>query len=181
MPLSFSRQQRENVVQDLPFTNEEDDDIGQDYLCPRTRAPVSPIITRPSTLYTYHDRWSCYLLCLQGRWELCPCSVMSGDKGDAVSGCAMFWKSVSVFCSENVPHDGCPICVCRQGLYREGHSPLVTDTVHATNKVVEVVCDNTSPGCYSHFFLEIPHFTMESAEAFSDLSLEMPGSLTLIL
>ena len=32
------------------------------------------------------------------------------------------------------PHDGCPICVCRQGLYREAHSPLVTDTVHATKQ-----------------------------------------------
>ena len=40
----------EDVVQDVPFTNEEDDDTGQDYLCPRTRAPVSPIVTRPSTL-----------------------------------------------------------------------------------------------------------------------------------
>ena len=32
------------------------------------------------------------------------------------------------------PHDGCPICVCRQGLYREAHSPPVTDTVHATKQ-----------------------------------------------
>ena len=40
----------EDVVQDVPFANEEDDDTGQDYLCPRTRAPVSPIVTRPSTL-----------------------------------------------------------------------------------------------------------------------------------
>ena len=63
------------------------------------------------------------------------------------------------------PHDGRPICVYRQGLYREAHSPPVTDTVHATNKVVEVVCDTTSPGCYSHFFLEIPPFTMESVES----------------
>ena len=49
------------------------------------------------------------------------------------------------------------------------------------NNVVEVVCDTTSPGCYSHLFLEIPHFTMESAEAFGDLSLETPGSLPSIL
>ena len=62
-------------------------------------------------------------------------------------------------------HDGCAICVCRQGLYREAHSPPVTDTVHVTNNVVEVVFDSTSPGCYSHLFLEIPHFTMESAES----------------
>ena len=41
----------EVVVQDVPFTNKEDDDTGQDYLCPRTRAPVSPIVTRPSTLH----------------------------------------------------------------------------------------------------------------------------------
>ena len=37
-----------DVVQDVPFTNEEDDDTGQDY--PRTRTPVSPIVTRLSTL-----------------------------------------------------------------------------------------------------------------------------------
>ena len=35
----------EDVVQDVPFTNEEDDDTGQDYLCLRTWTPVSPIIT----------------------------------------------------------------------------------------------------------------------------------------
>ena len=29
------------------------------------------------------------------------------------------------------PHDGCPICVCKQGLYREAHRPPITDTVHA--------------------------------------------------
>ena len=34
----------------VPFTNEDDDDTGQDYLCPKNRAPVSPIVTRPSTL-----------------------------------------------------------------------------------------------------------------------------------
>ena len=33
------------------------------------------------------------------------------------------------------------------------------------NNVLEVVCDTTSPGCYSHLFLEIPHFTMESVES----------------
>ena len=63
------------------------------------------------------------------------------------------------------PHDGCPICVCRQGLYREAHIPPVTGTGHATNNVVEVVCDTTSPGFYCHLFLEIPHFSMESAES----------------
>ena len=30
------------------LTDEEDDDTGQDYLCPRTWTPVSPIVTRPS-------------------------------------------------------------------------------------------------------------------------------------
>ena len=33
------------------------------------------------------------------------------------------------------------------GFYREVHSPPVTDTVYATNNVIEVVCDTTSPGC----------------------------------
>ena len=32
------------------------------------------------------------------------------------------------------PGDGCPISVCRQGLYREAHSPPVTDTVHTTKQ-----------------------------------------------
>ena len=32
------------------------------------------------------------------------------------------------------PLDGYPICVCRQGLYRETHNPPVTDTVHATKQ-----------------------------------------------
>ena len=40
--------------------------------------------------------------------------------------------------SSSVPrvsaHDGCPICVYRQGLYRDAHSPPVTDTVHATKQ-----------------------------------------------
>ena len=40
----------QHVVQDVPFTNKEDDDTGQAYLCPRTSAPVSPIFKRPSTL-----------------------------------------------------------------------------------------------------------------------------------
>ena len=40
----------EDMVQDVPFTNEEDDDTGYDYLCPRTQAPVSPTVMRPSTL-----------------------------------------------------------------------------------------------------------------------------------
>ena len=49
------------------------------------------------------------------------------------------------------------------------------------NNVVEVVCDTTSPGCYNHLFLEIPHFTMESEKVFGELSLETPGSLPSIL
>ena len=65
------------------------------------RSALSIRDLRPSILYTYHNRWSCYLLCLLGRWKLCPCSAMSRDEGDAASGCAMFWKSVSVFGSEN--------------------------------------------------------------------------------
>ena len=152
-------------MQDVPFTNTEDDDTGQDYLCPRTRAAISPIVTRPSTLWTYHDRWSCYLLYLQGRWELCPCTAMSGDEGDAASGCAVCSGSRFLSSVPSVPHDGCPICVCRQGLYHEAHSLPDTDIVHATNNVVEVVCDTTSPGCYSHPFQDIPHFTMERAES----------------
>ena len=40
----------EDMVQDVPFTNEGNDDTGQDYLCPRTWVSVSPIVMRPSTL-----------------------------------------------------------------------------------------------------------------------------------
>ena len=36
------------MVQDVPFTNEEDDDTGQDYLCPRTQE---------STLAIYESKW----------------------------------------------------------------------------------------------------------------------------
>jgi len=35
----------EDGVQDVPFANEEDDDTGHDYLCPKTQTPVRPIIT----------------------------------------------------------------------------------------------------------------------------------------
>ena len=41
----------EDVVQDVPFTNEEDNGTGHDYLCPRTQTPVSPIVMRPLNLY----------------------------------------------------------------------------------------------------------------------------------
>ena len=40
----------EDVVKDVPFTNEEDDDTGQEYLCHWTLTLVSPIVMRPSTL-----------------------------------------------------------------------------------------------------------------------------------
>ena len=38
------------VVQEVTFANQENDDTGRDYLCPRTRAQVSPIVARPLTL-----------------------------------------------------------------------------------------------------------------------------------
>ena len=82
--------------------------------------------------------------------------------------------------------DGCSICICRQGLYHEAHSPLVTDTVHATKqrcrgsprhyisrvlqsplpcpkevRKLETVIDLS----FLNSFLEIPHFTMETAES----------------
>ena len=48
--------------------------------------------------------------------------------------------------------------------------------------VVGVVCDTTSPVCYSHLFLEIPHFSRwRVRKAFGDFSLETPGSLPSIL
>ena len=48
------------------------------------------------------------------------------------------------------------------------------------NNVVEVVCDTTSPECYTHLFLEIPLFTMESAESIR-LSLPRDAGVTSIV
>ena len=123
----------EDVVQDVPFTNEEDNDTDQDYLCLRTRAPVSPIVTRPSTLDP---------LDIPRRVVVLP--PLLTMKVGALSLFCDVWRRRR--CSEWVCNvlevgfrlrfrecpPGCPICVCRQGLYREAHSPLVTDTVHAT-------------------------------------------------
>ena len=39
-----------DIFQDITFASQEDDDTGRDYLCPRTRAPVSPTVARPLTL-----------------------------------------------------------------------------------------------------------------------------------
>ena len=135
----------EDVVQDVPFTNEVDDDTGQDYLCPRTLGTGQPnhyatFDPRPSRHTTTGGRVTSFaykeggnsvpvLQCLEMK-EMQPVGVQySGSR---------FPSSVL-----KVP----PICVCRQGLYREAHTPPVTDTVHATNNVVEVVGDTISPGC----------------------------------
>ena len=78
----------------------------------------------------------------------------------------MFWKSVSVFGSESVsPWRVTQSAFVDKGSIVKHTAPPVTGRVHATNNVVEVVCDTTSPRCYSYLFLEIPHFTMESAES----------------
>ena len=46
-----------------------------------------------------------------------------------------FAYEVAVFaCFRESPIDRCSLCVCRQGLYQEAHSPPVTDTVHATKQ-----------------------------------------------
>ena len=104
MPLSFSCQQ--------PFQATRGRGSGRPFhqrggLRHKSGLPVSHDLGtgQPYRYVTFDplDRWSGYLLCIQGRWELCPCSAMSGDEGDAASGCAMFWKSVSVFGSESVP------------------------------------------------------------------------------
>ena len=86
----------------------------------------------------------------------------------------MFCKSVSIFSSESVPPWRVPPW---RVPHREVLSPPVTDTVHATNNIVEVVCDTTSPGCYSHLLLDGEW----GRKAFGDLSLETPGSLPPIL
>ena len=39
-----------DVVQEVTFANQENNDSGRDYLCPRTRAPVSPTVARPLTI-----------------------------------------------------------------------------------------------------------------------------------
>ena len=99
----------------------------------------------------------------------------------------MFWKSVSVFGSESVPPlTGAPSAFVDKGSIMKRPSLRSLIQSMQQNNVVEVVCDTTSPGCYSHLFLvpkksggwrpdidlsflnsflEIPHFTMESAES----------------
>ena len=56
---------------------------------------------------------------------------MSGDEGDAASGCPISgsWFPSSI---PSAPYDCWLICICRQGFYREAHSPPIFDTVHAT-------------------------------------------------
>ena len=145
----------EDMVQDVPFTNEEDDDTGYDYLCPRTQAPVSPTVMRPSTLdplniprqvvvlsplLTRKVRARLSLFCDAWRRRKCNdwvCNVLEVGFRLQFQEC---------------PLDEYPICVCRQGLYQEVHNPPVTDTVHAT-KCCRGIRDTTSPGCYSHLFL----------------------------
>ena len=39
-----------DVVQDVTFASQEDDNTGHDYLCTRTRALISPTAARPLTL-----------------------------------------------------------------------------------------------------------------------------------
>ena len=85
------------------------------------------------------------------------------------------------------PLDRCSLCVSRQGLYQEAHIPPVTDTVHATKqryrgsprhyisrvlqsplpcpKQVRRLETSHQPLNFLSSFLEIPHFTMESAES----------------
>ena len=86
---------------------------------------------------------------------------MSGDEGDAASGCAMFWKSVSVFCSESSMAGAPSAFVDKNSIMKHSALRSLIQSMQQNN-VVEVVCDTISPGCYSHLFLEIPHFTMES-------------------
>ena len=72
----------------------------------------------------------------------------------------MFWKSDSVFGSERVP----PAFVDKGSIVKHTALRSLIQSMQQ-NYFVEVVCDTTSPGCYSHLFLDIPHFTMESAES----------------
>ena len=131
-----------DVVQDVTLTNLEDDDTGHDYLCPRTRAPVSPTVARPLTLFVYKKGWSSVVPVL---WCL---ETKEMQQFDLRCSGSRFPSSVP-----STPHDGWLICFCRQGLYHEAHSHPIFDTVHATNYVVEVVRDTATPGCYCHLFL----------------------------
>ena len=49
------------------------------------------------------------------------------------------------------PHDGCPICICRQGLYHEAHCPPIFYTVHATRQC----CRDSLQHCISRV-LQLP-------------------------
>ena len=106
MSLSFSRQQPFLATRGrgsgLPFHQRGGRRHRSGLPVSQTRALVSPIVTRPSTLDPLDIPRQVVVL-PPLLWDLCPCSAMSGDEGDAASEFAMFWKSVSVFGSESVP------------------------------------------------------------------------------
>ena len=126
----------EDVVQNVPFTNEEDDNTGQDYLCPRTQTPVSPIVTRPSTLNPLDIPRQVVVLppLLTRKVETLSlfCDVWRRRRCNEWV-CNVLEVGFRLRLRECPPMTGAP-CVCRQGLYREAHSPPVTDTVHATKQ-----------------------------------------------
>ena len=73
---------------------------------------------------------------------------MSEDKGDAASGCAMFWKSVFVFSSECPPWR-----VSHLRLYHEAHNAPIFDTVHA----IKQRCRSSPRHCNSRVLLSPLH------------------------
>ena len=165
-------------VQDVPFANEEDGDIGHYYLCPRTQTVSQASDTGQPNRYATFER-------LPSRHTTTGGHVTSfaykEGKTSAVPVLRCLevkeMQRVSVQCHgsqfpSSVPRvsplDGYPICVCRQGLYHETHSPPVTDTVHATKQ-----------RCRGSLRKKSGRWRVQ--KAFGDLSLEMPGSLPSIL
>ena len=113
--------------------------------------------------------------------------------------CSGSWFPSSVLTVS--PHDGCTICLCRQGLYQEAHNSPVTDTVHATKQrcrgslrhYISRVLQSPLPCPRKVRRLDTSHRPLISQllprdstqwrvrKAFGDLSLETPWSLPSIL
>ena len=136
-----------DVVQEFTFVNQENDDTGRDYLfCPRIRAPVSPTVARPMTLDPLEKPRQVVLLppLFTRKVVLWCLETKEMQQVDVRCSGSRFPLSVP-----SAPHDWWLICVCRQGLYHEAHSPPIFDTVHAT----KLRCRGSPRHCNSRVLL----------------------------
>ena len=179
----------EDVVQGVPFANEEDDDTGHDYLCPKTQTPVRPIITQPSNLYPQDIPQQVVVFPplftrkVGARLSLF-CDVWRRRCSEWV--CSVLEVGFRLWFRECPPLTSTPSAFVDKGsIMKRTTLRSLVQSMQQKN-IVEVVRDTTSPGCYSHLFLvpkksggwrpvidlsflnsflEIPHFTVESAES----------------